>query len=328
MTDAVRFDGEVVVVTGAGHGLGRGYALALAERGAAVVCNDVAADRAEAVVAEIVATGGTAVAETSSVATATGGAAVVGAALDAFGRVDAVVNNAGQLRNAAFEDLSEADLRDVLDVHLAGAFFVTQPAYRHMRDHGGGRIVFTSSSAGMFGGPWQANYGAAKAGLVGLCNVVALEGAAHGIRANAVLPMALTGIGDDGPPPYPPDLLRETAAALGPLVPDLTVGHVVPLVVYLASAACTETRRVLSVGAGHLARVYVGMAEGWVPDAVVTPEAVAERMGEIVGTGGIGVPAGVDAPESMNDATRGVVRRLGRAPGQQTESGSATDEGP
>ena len=319
MTTPIRLDGEVAIVTGAGHGLGRGYARVLAERGASVVCNDVVAERAETVVAEIVGAGGRAVAETSSVATFAGGAAVVEAALDAFGRIDAVVNNAGQLRNAGFGDLTEDDVRDVLDVHLAGAFFVTQPAYRHLRDHGGGRIVFTSSSAGMFGSPWQANYGAAKAGLAALARIVALEGAAHGIRANAVLPMALTGIGHDGPPPYPPDVLRDTADALGPLVPDLTVDHVVGLVVYLASGACAVTGRAFSAGAGHLAEVLVGLTPGWVADGVATPEAVAAHLGEI------GDPTGLAFPTSMNDATRAIARRLGRAGSGGPESRSTTD---
>ncbi len=322
---AIRFDGEVAVVTGAGHGLGRGYALALAERGAAVVVNDVVAERATAVVAEIADLGGAAVAAVGTVATAAGGGVIVQTALDAFGRVDVLVNNAGQLRNAAFGDLTEADVREVLDVHLAGAFFVTQPAYRWMCDHGGGRIVFTSSSAGLFGSPWQANYAAAKAGLVGLCNVVALEGAAHGVRANAILPMALTGIGHDGPPPFPPDVLRDTAAALGPLVPDLTVDRVVPLVVFLAGRECPVTGRVFSVGAGHFARVFVGLAPGWVAPEGATPEAVAARLAEIDD------PAGAEIPGSMNDATRAVARRIGRGlgdgPSDGPESRSATSEG-
>src|SRR5262249_51070510 len=157
--------------------------------GAAVVCNDIDGERAAATVTAIVEQGGAALAEASSVATAEGGGAIVQTALDAFGSVEIVINNAGPLRNAAFGELLIEDVRDVLDTHLAGAFHVTQPAYRHMKAARYGRIIFTSSSAGMFGSPWQANYGAAKAGLVGLSNVVAIEGARHGINANAVMPM-------------------------------------------------------------------------------------------------------------------------------------------
>ena len=154
--------------------------------------------------------------------------------------------------------MTVADFDAVLHTHLAGAFYVTQPAYRHMKAARYGRIVFTSSAAGLFGSPWQANYGAAKAGLVGLCNVVALEGEPYGITANAVMPMALTGINHGGPPPFAPEQLAATIDALKPLAPYMTVDNVAPLVVYLASRACTHTRRVFSVGAGHVAEAFVG----------------------------------------------------------------------
>jgi NAD(P)-dependent dehydrogenase (short-subunit alcohol dehydrogenase family) len=304
--DPIRLDGRVAIVTGAGHGLGRAYAAALAGRGASVVCNDVMAESAAETAAAITADGGAAVVQTDSVATPAGGTAIVEAALDTFGRVDALVNNAGQLRNAAFEDMTVDDFRDVLETHLAGAFYVTQPAYRRMKDARYGRIVFTSSSAGMFGSPWQANYAAAKAGLVGLCNVVALEGAAHGILANAIMPMALTGIGSRGAPAYPPDVLRDTADSLRPLVPFMTVDNVAPLVVYLASDRCVESRRVLSVGCSHVARVFVGAGPGWfAPDpTTMTPEQVAEHLPAACDL------AGFSIPESMNDASRFVADHL------------------
>ena len=248
----IRFDGQVAIVTGAGSGLGRTYAVELASRGASVVCNDIVGRAAAETADEIVQRGGSAVPESTSVATPGGGDAVVRAAIDTFGSVDIVINNAGQLRNGAFEDLSVDDIHEVLATHLGGAFYVTQPAYRHMKTAGYGRIVFTSSSAGLFGSPWQANYAAAKAGVVGLCNVVALEGAPHGIKANAVMPMALTGIGDAGPPPYSPEHLRETVQALRPLLPSMTVENVAPLVLYLSSVRSP----------GHASHLLGGMRAG------------------------------------------------------------------
>lgn len=297
---AIRLDGQVAIVTGAGNGLGRAYALELASRGAAVVCNDIVGDAAEATARDVTQRDGRAVAEASSVATPAGGEAIVRAALDAFGSVDAVVNNAGQLRNAAFEELSVDDIDDVLRTHLAGAFYVTQPAYRHMRQRGYGRIVFTSSSAGMFGSPWQASYAAAKAGVVGLCKVVALEGAAHGIAANAVMPMALTNIGHDGPPPFAREQLEDTIEALKPLARYMTVENVAPLVTYLVSRDCALTGRILSVGCGHVAEAFVGVTPGWhAPDpSATTAEEVAANLERALERDGFAVP------ESMNDATR------------------------
>jgi NAD(P)-dependent dehydrogenase (short-subunit alcohol dehydrogenase family) len=304
--DEIRFDGQVAIVTGAGHGLGRGYARALAARGAAVVCNDVVADRVDSVASEIRDGGGVALAEPTSVATAVGGTAIVQTALDAFGSIEIVINNAGQLRNSAFEDMPVEEFQAVLDTHLAGSFYVTQPAFRHMKAAGYGRIVFTSSAAGMFGGPWSANYGAAKAGLVGLCNVVALEGARHGIHANAVMPMALTGMNEGGPPPYSPEDLEDVMESLRPLAPHLTVEHVAPLVVYLASSRCRETHRVFSVGAGHVARVFIGATRGWYAPGrePATPEQVEAALDAISDLEVFAVP------ESMMDESRYIAAQM------------------
>lgn len=306
MSGGIGFDGDVAVVTGAGNGLGRAYALGLAARGAAVVCNDVVAEAAEATAQEIVRRGGSAVPQAGSVATPAGGRAIVETALDTFGSVEIVVNNAGQLRNAAFEDLTVEDLDAVLQTHLAGAFHVTQPAYRHMKAAGYGRIVFTSSSAGMFGGVWQANYAAAKAGIVGVCNVVALEGARYGIKANAVMPMALTGIGGSQTPVLPPDELRATVRALAPLVPHMTVDNVTPFVLYLASRRCSPTGRVFSVGCGHLARVFVGESRGWYAPGLgdMTPEQVEANLDAVCDL------AEFEVPESMNDECRFIAEGL------------------
>ena len=278
--DDLRFDGEVSIVTGAGNGLGRGYALALGARGAAVVCNDIVADAARTTAEEIVQGGGRAIAETSSVASREGGEAIVSAAVDTFGSVDIVVNNAGQLRNAAFESMTVEDFDDVVRTHLAGSFYVTQPAYRHMKRTGYGRIVFTSSDAAL-GVDWSANYSSAKAGLVGLCKVVALEGAAHGIVANAIWPMALgTTMGDEGRPPYSPEGLDEMMQAIGPVARYMTVDHVTPFVTYLVSRACTLTGRIFAVGCGRVAEVVVGTGPGFFASdlARLTPEEIAANL--------------------------------------------------
>jgi NAD(P)-dependent dehydrogenase (short-subunit alcohol dehydrogenase family) len=303
----IRFDGEAAIVTGAGNGLGRAYALALASRGAAVVCNDIVGEAARATADDIAAAGGRAVAESSSVATPGGGAAIVAAAVDAFGRVDVLVNNAGQLRNAAFADMTVDDFDAVIATHLAGAFHVTQPAFRHMRAAGYGRIVFTSSAAGLFGAPWQANYAAAKAGLVGLCNVVALEGERHGIFANAVLPMALsTNIGHDERPHYAPDDLEEIARVLKPLARDMTVDNVAPFVLYLASRDCRLTHRAFSVGAGHVAEVFVAATRGWsAPDNTVTsPEAAVAALEAICDRSLFAVPTSITEESRFIAANR------------------------
>ncbi len=195
------FDGKVAIVTGAGGGLGRQHALLLASRGALVVVNDLGGDvhgtgadasAAQKVVDEIKASGGEAVADHNSVATVHGGAAIVQTAIDAFGRVDIVVNNAGILRDKSFHNMTPELVDAVIDVHLKGAFNVTQPAFVKMREQGYGRIVSTSSSAGIFGNFGQTNYGAAKMGLVGFTNVLALEGVKYNIKANAIAPLAFT----------------------------------------------------------------------------------------------------------------------------------------
>src|SRR3954449_13004713 len=195
------YDGKVAVITGAGGGLGRSHALELAKRGALIVVNDLGGSvdgqgashtAAQKVVDEIKAAGGDAVANYDSVATPEGGENIVKTAVDAFGRIDIIINNAGILRDTSFKNMTKDMLEPVLDVHLKGAFYVTQAAWQPMRDQGYGRIVNTSSGAGIFGNFGQTNYGAAKAGLVGFTRVLAVEGAKDNIKANAIAPVAKT----------------------------------------------------------------------------------------------------------------------------------------
>ncbi|MGD0852298.1 MAG: SDR family oxidoreductase [Acidimicrobiales bacterium] len=270
----LRFDERVAIVTGAGGGLGRSHALMLAKRGARVLVNDLggaldgsgsSASAAQRVVDEISALGGTAVANHDSVATADGGEAIVTAAIDAFGRVDILINNAGILRDKAFHKMDADYIDAVVDVHLKGALFVSRPAFALMRAQRYGRVVNTSSASGLFGNFGQANYGAAKAGLAGLTRVLAIEGAEHGIKVNAIAPIALT---------------RMTEGILGELASKVAPETVSPLVVYLASEECAVNGSVYSVAGGRIARIFVAETYGVVLNEN-TPEAIQARWTEI-----------------------------------------------
>ena len=253
---SLNFEGRVAVVTGAGGGLGRCHALDLARRGAHVVVNDLGAavdgtggsSAAAAVVDEITAAGGEAVADHNSVATAEGGEAIVQTALDAFDTVDIVINNAGILRDKTFHNLTPELLEPVIAVHLLGAFYVTLPAWKIMREKGYGRVVNTSSNSGLLGNFGQSNYGAAKLGLVGLTRVLANEGKAKGIKANAIAPVAKT---------------RMTEDLLGPMGDKLEPSEVTPTVVYLAHEDCPVNGEVYSVAGGVVARYFIGLTPGW-----------------------------------------------------------------
>lgn len=284
---------RVAIVTGAGSGLGRSYALALAERGAKVVVNDLGAQvdgtgsdagPATAVADEITALGGTAVPEHSSVATPEGGEAIVQRALEAFGQVDILVNNAGNIELSSMAKLDVRAMGKVLDVHLGGAFYVTQPAYRAMLPRKHGNIIFTVSGVATFGNLGASAYGAAKGGVIGLLHVLKLEAARHGIRVNAVAPMAQTRLAADV------DLEQYKGLTEHSVSPDL----VAPAVVYLASDACELTGEVWSVGSGSVSRLFVGRTEGYFKhpegEGQMTAEEIAEHVDEIQDVDGFSIP--------------------------------------
>jgi NAD(P)-dependent dehydrogenase (short-subunit alcohol dehydrogenase family) len=282
----IDFDGRVAIVTGAGGGLGRTYALDLAARGAAVVVNDLGGSvageggdhtAAQKVVDEITAKGGQAVPSFDSVSTPDGGESIVKSAVDAFGKVDVVINNAGFLRDKSFTKLEWADLDAVLDVHLKGAFYVSQSAFTVMKENNYGRFVFTASNA-TFGNFGQTNYAAAKMGLVGLSNTIAVEGARNGILSNVIMPVARTRMTEE--------LLGDFAKVLDP---DL----VTPMVSYLCSEACTTTHGAYSAAGGRYARVFWGLGQGWFAgkDTRPTAEDIAEHFDQIDSQDGYIVPA-------------------------------------
>ncbi len=272
-----RFDERVAVVTGAGRGLGCAYALLLAAKGAKVVVNDLGssmqgegadAGPAQAVVEAIRAAGGEAVACSESVASAQGGSAIIESALDHFGRLDILVHNAGNVRYGSLEELSEADFKAVLDVHLNGAFHVVRPAFPVMSRAGYGRVVLTSSISGLYGLHNAVNYGVAKAGMIGLNNVVALEGAVRGIKSNIILPGAVTRMAEG-----------LDTSQFPPMEPDL----VAPVVGWLAHESCSISGELLISMAGRVARALIAETEGvYRPDWSI--DDVAEQIDAIRAT--------------------------------------------
>jgi NAD(P)-dependent dehydrogenase (short-subunit alcohol dehydrogenase family) len=283
------FEGRVAVITGAGAGLGREHALLLASRGAAVVVNDIAGDSGEssaanAVVAEIVAQGGQAVADGHSVATSEGGAAMVQTALDEFGRIDIVIHNAGVVRDKTFAKITDDMLDIVVDVHLKGAFHVGRAAFTHMREQGYGRFVLTTSAAGLFGNFGQTNYGAAKMGLVGLARVIALEGAKYGIKANIIAPIAATSMSAG-------ILDAEWERRLRPAL-------VSPAVAWLAHEDCPVSGEILSAAAGRVAKIFIGETKGFYsPD--LTLEDVRDNWELISDHEGYAVPMSAEQERDL-----------------------------
>lgn len=265
----LRFDDRVAVVTGGGRGLGREYALLLASRGAKVVVNDPGGSLtgdgtdsapAHSVVDEIVSAGGQAVAVTDSVATPEGGQAIVDTAVEHFGRVDILIHNAGTVRRGSLKELTYNDFEAVLDVHLRGAFHIVRPAFPLMCEAGYGRVVLTSSIGGLYGNHEVANYAAAKAGILGLCNVVALEGAADGVLCNAIVPGAVTRMAEG----------LDTSA-----YPPMGADLVAPAVGWLAHESCSVTGEFFVAIAGRIARAVVAESPG-----VYQPSWTVEQVGE------------------------------------------------
>jgi len=276
-------DGKVAIVTGSGGGIGREHALALAAAGAAVVVNDLGGTRdgsgaghsmADAVVEEIRKAGGTAVANYDSVSTVAGGQGILKTAVDAFGRVDVLVNNAGILRDKTLAKMSEAEWDSVIAVHLKGAFCVTQPVFQRMREQeSGGSIINTSSTSGLEGNFGQTNYGAAKAGIAGLTRCLALEGQKFGIRVNAIAPVALTRMTEDLP-------MAKNEAFKERMSPK----HVAPLIVFLASDLSKDvTKKIFFVGGGQISEMRLTRTAGVTKkDGVWTPDEIAKQLDRIL----------------------------------------------
>ncbi|WP_105972073.1 SDR family NAD(P)-dependent oxidoreductase [Streptomyces geranii] len=275
------FEGRVAVVTGAGRGLGRAYARLLAERGAKVVVNDLGGSiegdgadigPAQKVVEEITAAGGTAVADTNDVSTPAGGQAIIDTAIDAFGRIDVLVNNAGIIRYAGLPEIEAENLERHLDVHLVGSFNTLRAAWPHFVEQGYGRVVLTTSS-GMFGLDNNLSYAAAKAGTVGLARSAKLAGEPHNIKVNLIAPAAMTRMGGG----EQPDDVQPV-----PGQPYMPSGAAAPMVAYLAHESCPVNGEIYTAGAGRFARLFIGSTEGYVhEDGPATVEDVAANWDTI-----------------------------------------------
>jgi NAD(P)-dependent dehydrogenase (short-subunit alcohol dehydrogenase family) len=271
----VRFDGRVAIVTGAGGGLGRAHAMLLASRGANVVVNDLGGSRdgtgaghnmADEVVNEIKAAGGEAVADYHGVDTYQGGEAIVKTALDVWGKIDIVIANAGILRDRAFHNLTEEDWDKIYAVHVKGSFDVIQPAFRIMRQNNYGRIIVTTSNAGLYGNFGQANYSSAKTALLGFASTLELEGAKHNIKANVIAPVAASRLTEDVMPP--------------PVLEKLKPEYVSPVVAYLCSEECQESGNIFTAGGGYVGRAVIVESKGvFLPDPTI--EGVRDNLAKI-----------------------------------------------
>jgi len=288
----ISFAGRVAIVTGAGGGIGRAHALEIARRGGSVVVNDLGGDvggrggssaMAAQVVDEIRAAGGAAVANGDSVATTEGCQAIVAQAMAEFGGVDVLINNAGIMRNGTIEETSDQDWDAVLATHLTGSFKMTRAVWPHMKAQRYGRIVFTSSSAGIFGNPILGGYGAAKAGVAGLMHQAALEGEEFGIRCNALMPNAASRMAMQAATDWTGRIEGMESGMPEAIGNSMNVEFNMPLAVYLASEACTATHGLFSQCIGRVAHVFIGAVTGWQAQRQSPPgvEEIAEHWAEI-----------------------------------------------
>ena len=300
--DRLSFAGRVVIVTGAGRGIGRAHALLLAERGASVVVADLGArvdgsgvdgdDPAADVVAEIRAAGGRAMASRADVSTESGAADLVAATIENFGELHAVVNNAGIVRTARFEELSTAEYQRYLDVHFFGSLFVCRAAWPHLIASGSGRVVNTVSAA-MLGTPLMTHYGSSKGAVFSLTRNLAVEGAEHGILVNAVAPGAGTRMAENAAGSLSPEVMEYLRTQLRP-------EHVAPVVAFLAHPACQVTGEVFNAAGGAVNRLALVTTTG-IQDPALTVETVAERFGEVMAITPDAQPAIVAAPDSRRN---------------------------
>ena len=279
----IRFDNKVAVITGAGNGLGKSHALFLASRGARVVVNDLGGTVAgtggsravaDTVVEEITAAGGEAVANYDTVATEEGGKRVIQTALDAFGTVDILINNAGNVRDKSFAKMDLDDFRSLIDVHLMGAVYCTHAAWPIMREKGFGRVVMTTSSAGLYGNHGHTNYGTAKMALIGLMNSLKEEGRRYNITVNAIAPIALTRMSEPATTPqYAPLMKPEFVTAA---------------VAWLCAPDNTDSGHIIQAGVGYYAKIEVREATGVLFDSetIPQPEQIRDRYPEIADMGG------------------------------------------
>jgi NAD(P)-dependent dehydrogenase (short-subunit alcohol dehydrogenase family) len=300
----LRFDEQVAVITGAGGGLGKQYALLLASRGARIVVNDTGASvtgdgadskAADVTAAEIRDLGGEAVADGHSVTTPDGGQAIIDAALDAWGRVDIVINNAGIVRDAPFEEMTADRLEPLLDVHLRGAFYVTRPAWKAMRKQGYGRILNTCSAAGILGATGMSNYGSAKTGLIGLTRVLAAEAGSENIKINAIAPIAYTRMlahsVDGAGQPDDPSAQAVLDELVGQYLQKLDPALVAPVAAFLTHRDCPVSGEIYTVGAGHVSRFFIGRTKGFY-SPTLSIEDVRDNLDTIRDEAGYTVPGG------------------------------------
>lgn len=304
----ISFEGRVAIVTGGGGGIGRAHAFELARRGCSVVVNDLGGDvagrggsasMAECVAEEIKKAGGRAIANHDSVADPEAAPRIVEAALESFGRIDVLINNAGNLRNASLEDLSDENWNALLSTHLTGSFNMARAVWPHMMAQNYGRLVFTASSSGLFGTAMQTGYAAAKAGIVGLMNVAAIEGKAHGILANAIMPNADSRMARQTMADWGPEKLEQNASLMTDAIGNsMNPEFNSPLALYLASEECRSTHAIYSQCLGRVARVFVGAAQGWQAQRQTPPtiEEIAAHWEEICDAS-----RGFTTPDSSSD---------------------------